>query len=293
MSNVSKISEVKQLLSHEKIVERMALSMNNNQSKMAQFQSSLLQAIGANEKLQECNGITIIQSALVAASLNLPIDPNLGFAYIIPYKDKKKGMVAQFQMGYKGFIQLALRSKTIKNLNTIEIREGELVNRDMLTGEIEFAWIDDESMRIKKPVIGYAAFVRTHDGFEKTIYASRESVEAHAKKYSQSYRKGWGPWVDDFNSMALKTMVKRLLTTWAQLSVSSELANAAKHDQAVIDEEGNLAYLDNDKGLEEDWDGIDENEIKEKARESEIEEVASKVKMPKAGKATKTEEKEV
>lgn len=195
--------------------------------------------------LKDADPNSIISSAVVAATLDLPIDQNLGFAYIVPY-NSKEGKKAQFQMGYKGYIQLAMRTGQYKTINAIEIYEGEIKKVNRLTGEIEFN--DDEAMIDRDIVAGYIAYFKLLNGFEKTIYMSKDEMEKHAKKYSQSYssKKDWvvnsSLWSTDFDGMAIKTVMKRLLSKYGILSI--EMQSAINNDQAVMND--NVPeYVDN------------------------------------------------
>lgn len=211
------------------------------------FVNNVVALVSNNANLQECAPMSLIYAALKATALNLPLDPNLGFAYIIPYKNNKKGVTeAQFQIGYKGLIQLAIRSGQFLLINVTDIREGELKGEDILTGEMSFSRVPD---RESKPVVGYAAFFRLTNGFSKTMYMTVGEVKAHAGRYSQTYsskneyiRKA-SKWATDFDAMAKKTVLKLLLSKYAPLSV--EMQNAIQNDQAVIDDQGEAQYLDN------------------------------------------------
>jgi len=201
------------------------------------FVTSVLSVCNSNNLLRNATTESIYSSALMAATLDLPINANLGFAYIIPYKNKGVD-VAQFQVGYKGFIQLAQRSGQFKTIACTAIYEGQIVSENPLTGyEFDFNVKSDK-------VIGYVAFIKLLNGFEKTIYWSKEKVEKHAKKFSQSYKGGYGIWKDDFDSMALKTVIKDILSKWSPLSI--EMQNAIVSDQAVLDENLNPSYTDNE-----------------------------------------------
>lgn len=195
-----------------------------------QFTTSLVTAVNENTKLAECEPQSVITAALTAASMDLPINQNLGFAYLIPYKNKDSN-VCQFQMGYKGFVQLAQRSGFYKTINAEDVREGELVKIDHLSGEAEFDWIDDDKEREKAKIVGYVAYFKLLNGFEKSIYWSIEKCEAHAKKFSKSFKFGGGLWRDDFDSMAKKTVLKQLLSKFGPLS--TQLQEAISKDQTV------------------------------------------------------------
>ena len=213
-----------------------------------------LTALVANEStLQECQPYTLMFAALKATALNLPLDKSLGMAFVIPYNDNRNGIkVAQFQLGYKGYKQLALRSGQFAIVpNATEIKEGELKSRNRLTGDCKFEFIDDDAERAKKKTIGYASYFRLLNGAESTFYMSIEEMEAHALRYSQTYRskdsrtKAASKWTTDFDDMAKKTVIKLNLSRNAPLSV--EMADALKADQSVQYEDGKYEYMDNEQ----------------------------------------------
>lgn len=206
-----------------------------------EFISNITTVVSNNSSLQKCDTGSILSAGLTASSLNLPLSPTLGFAYVIPYGSK-----AQFQIGWKGLVQLAIRTGQYQGLGCDVVREGEYLGRDKLTGEPTFAFNDD----LSKPIIGYYSYLKLVNGFTKIVYWSKEKCEKHARKYSKSYGTGYSTdnWTNMFDTMALKTVVKQLITKWGIMSV--ELQEAIKKDQAVIDEKGNIAYLDNE--VEED-----------------------------------------
>lgn len=196
-----------------------------------QFVTSLVAAANANKALNGCKPESVVSAALIAASMDLPINQNLGFAYLIPYKNKD-GEVCQFQMGYKGFIQLAQRSGFYKTINASEVKEGEIVKFDRLSGEIEFNWIDNQVEREKAPTVGFVAYFRLLNGFEKSLYMTVDELNAHAKKYSKNFAKyGSGLWSDDFDSMAKKTVLKLLISKFGPLN--TQLQKAIQEDQTV------------------------------------------------------------
>ncbi|MEG0431023.1 MAG: recombinase RecT [Anaerovoracaceae bacterium] len=197
------------------------------------FISSIINVTNGNDKLIKADPLTIISAAAIAASLDLPIDPNLGFAYIIPYGGK-----AQFQMGYRGYIQLAMRTGQYKTINACEVYEGELQAINRFTGEIELG------EKISDVVIGYLAYFKLLNGFEKYLYMSKKEVEDHAKLYSKSFFIQSGRWQSDFDKMAIKTVLKLLLSKYGILSIDMKMETALKSDQAVVkeDEEGNQTF---------------------------------------------------
>jgi recombination protein RecT len=216
------------------------------------FITSVLQIVSSNSDLSKADPLSVYNSAAMAATLDLPLNNNLGFAYIVPYKQKQPDgksykHVAQFQMGYKGYIQLAQRSGQYKAINATDVREGEIKNWNRMTGEITFEWIQDDEERLKKPVVGYAAYFQLHNGFEKTLFMSVRQLEAHGLRFSQTYKKGYGLWKDDFDSMALKTVLKMLLSKFGPLSI--DLQRAVVVDQAVINdaETQDVTYVDNEE----------------------------------------------
>lgn len=230
------------------------------------FVNNIVALVSNNTNLQTCEPMSVMFAGLKATALDLPLDPNLGFAYVIPYKNNRENKTeAQFQIGYKGFIQLAIRSGQFKTINVTEIREGELEVFDLLTGEMKFKAIAN---RLSSPVVGYAAYFRLSNGFEKTLYMTKEEVEVHAKKYSQTYSSKYektrenSKWSTDFDAMAKKTVVKLLISKYAPLSV--DMINAVSSDQAVITENGNR-YVDNN-----DIDEATAEEIRENANEITI-----------------------
>lgn len=201
------------------------------------FVNNITALVANNKQLQECDPQTIIYAGIKATALDLPLDPNLGLAYVIAYRNK--GMAeAQFQIGYKGFVQLAIRSGQFKTINVTDVREGELGEYDLLTGETNIKALPN---REKLKVVGYAAYFRLINGFEKTIYFTREDIEAHGRKYSKAY--GY-LWTSDFDSMAKKTVLKLLLSKYAPLSI--DMQTAVTSDQAIITENGyHYAEADN------------------------------------------------
>lgn len=232
------------------------------------FIASVLSVINSNGQLANADQNSIYTSALLAASLELPINPSLGFAYIVSYNTKQADgtykVMAQFQLGYKGFKQLALRSGQFKDLNETDVREGEIRKRDRLTGHIEFEWISNEKERLSKPVIGYVSFFELTNGFRSTFFMTVEEIEEHAKKYSQTYKKfGSGLWKDEKDSMSMKTVCKLHLSKKAPLSI--EMQRAVIADQAVIKHfdptgpeealEVEVEYVDNNETSEEKVEG--------------------------------------
>ena len=211
------------------------------------FISSLLTIFNSNAKLRECSPNSILSAAGIAAALKLPINPSLGFAYIVPYKGQ-----ATFQLGWKGFVQLAMRSGQYRTLNAGAVREGQIKEIDFITGEII------RGDKTSDEVVGYVAYMELINGFTKSLYMTVEDLQAHAAKYSMSYaydlrsgRKS-SVWSTNFDAMARKTVLKRLLNNFGVISIdqqSAALTTALQADQAVITEDG-FRYVDNECGEE-------------------------------------------
>ena len=215
--------------------------------KAQSFITSVLQLVSNNKLLQNADPISIYNSACVSAILDLPINQNLGFAYIVPYNESyqdvngqwQKRQVAQFMVGYKGFIQLAQRSGQFQTISATPIYDGQLIECNPLTG-----YVFDFTKKASEKVIGYAGYFKLLNGFEKTMYSSVDELTAHGRKYSQTFKRDSGVWKDNFDSMAIKTILKLMLSKYAPLSV--EMQKAVTIDQAVIrDETGtDIAYVD-------------------------------------------------
>lgn len=237
MSNLVTTQSLGGLLQNPKTTDRLKEILGKRAST---FSTSVLQIYNSNALLKNCEPQSILNAALIATTLELPINNSLGMAYIVPYGNK-----AQLQLGYRAFIQLAQRSGQFKRINTTDVRAGEIKVNNRLTGEIEFEWLED---REGKEVVGYVSFFELLNGYSHTLYMTKSEVEAHAKKYSQTYKKyGTGLWKDEFDSMAKKTVLKLLLSKFAPLSVEMQRAEIA--DQSVInDYDGDtidVDYVDN------------------------------------------------
>lgn len=229
------------------------------------FISSIVSAVQSTPALQECTSPSIVNAALLGEALNLSPSPQLGQFYMVPFDNKKKGCKeAQFQLGYKGYIQLAIRSGYYKKLNVLAIKEGELVRYDPLDEEVEVNLIDDDILREEAPTMGYFAMFEYENGFRKTLYWSKKKMLAHAEKYSFAFYKNGGAkslelleqgkipekdmwkyssfWFKDFDGMALKTMLRQLISKWGIMSI--DLQNAIDKDMAVIHEDGKTEYVD-------------------------------------------------
>lgn len=208
------------------------------------FISSVVSAVQTNPALSECTNSSILSAALLGHSLNLPQSPQIGMFYFVPFKDTKKGITeATFQLSYRGMLQLAMRSGQYKAINVTDIREGELVSYNPIEDTYEFTPETDIAKRNDLKIIGYYAYFEMVNGFKKGIYWPKEKVDAHAKKYSATYRKGYGLWSTDFDSMARKTLLRQLISKWGIMSVEMERAYVG--DQGVIREDGTVEYIDN------------------------------------------------
>ena len=213
------------------------------------FVANIMSAVSVNPMLQDCDAGTILSGGLLGESLNLSPSPQLGQFYLVPFNDKTRGKVATFQLGWHGYVQLAIRSGYYKKLNVLPVKQGELVRFNPLEEEIEINLIDNDTIREETPTIGYYAFFEYTNGFKKAIYWSKEKMEAHALKYSQGYRSDkknhteYTFWSKSFDDMAMKTMLRQLISKWGIMS--TEMQEAYVKDQAVIDEKGNVDYVDN------------------------------------------------
>ena len=228
------------------------------------FLVSLLNTVGGNTQLQQADAMSVLKAGAVAATLDLPIDPNLGFSYIVPYNSRGKNE-AQFQMGYKGFIQLAIRSAQYRKINVAELYEGQFISYDPITDTLEY----DINNKISDTVTHYIAYFKTVNGFDKYNVMSKDEIINHAKKFSKTYSSKYSPWVTNFESMAKKTVLKLLLSKFGILSIEMQIAQKA--DQAVIEEiDGEnieVEYVDNNELSESPIDVI---EIIDKEEDEEL-----------------------
>lgn len=275
MSNaIATVKSVDSMLKSPKIQERLKDMLDNNS---AAFCTSIINVINGNNMLQNADPQSIIKSAMVAASLKLPIDPNLGFAAIVPYKNKGVAE-AQFQIMYKGLTQLAIRSGQYETINVAEVYEDELESYDPFTGDVKFTSQDKWKMRYEADgkVIGYFAYFRLLTGFNKKLYLTKGEVEKHASTYSQSYKydkqKGYSSsrWSQDFDAMAKKTVLKQLLSKYGILSV--EMQSVMKFDQARVGgtiDNPQPEYIDNPEYEEPKGETV--NPFKENAVDTDFE----------------------
>lgn len=269
-TGVSVTTQVKQLISSDAVKKKFAEVLGQ---KAPQFLASITNTVAGSTQLKKCSANSIMSAAFVAATYDLPIDSNLGFSAIVPYNESiynpqtrqwDKVPKAQFQMMYKGFIQLAIRSGYYEKMNYAVVYEDELVKYNPITGEIEF--VTDFSQCTQRnagdesKVVGYYAWFRLKTGFSQELYMSTAAVDNHAKKYSQAYRydikegKKSSKWTTDFEAMALKTVIKLLLSKWGILSV--DMQRAIQDDQKIYDEDGNGTYGDNQPDIVEAQDAF-------------------------------------
>ncbi len=211
------------------------------------FLTSLLNTINGNKQLQQAVASSIMKAGAIAATLDLPIDPNFGYAYIVPYNNKEKNE-AQFQMGYKGFVQLAMRTGQYKKITVSELYDGQFKSYDPITDTLEY----DLNDKISDETTHYIAYFKLLNGFEKYFIMSKEEVEEHARKYSKTFNKSFSNWKTNFNGMAKKTVLKLLLSKFSIMSI--EMQTAQKADQAVIKDikDNNnieVEYVDNDNNF--------------------------------------------
>ena len=225
------------------------------------FVANITSVVSANPALQECEASTIVSAALLGESLNLSLSPVLGQVYIVPFHDRRNSRtVATFQVGYHGLIQLAIRSGQYKDLDAIEIREGEYKGRNHETGKPVFEFIEDDAVRENTPIVGYLAYFEMLNGFKKSVYFSQEKMLNHASQYSKAFNRQkyedlqagkipqsdmWkysSPWYTGFTGMALKTVLRQLLSKWAV--TSTELQTAIANDTAAINSDGSVDYVD-------------------------------------------------
>lgn len=231
----------------------------------AQFVSSVVSLVNADGNMQKAfleSPMTVIQSALKAATFDLPIDQNLGYAYLVPFNNYKKDlgvkkMECNFILGWKGMHQLALRTGAYKTINVVDIREGELKSYNRLTEEVDIQFIEDEDEREAKPVVGYVGYYRLVNGAEKTIYMSVKAIENHEKKFRKGQYQGQG-WRDDWDAMARKTVYRKLIGKWGVMSINyqtteegRQLADAMSNDiqaEETINAEFDVISVDKETG---------------------------------------------
>lgn len=248
------------LLNNNAIQETLKSTLKENSGA---FATSVMNLFNNDKLLQQCEPKAVLAEVLKAAALKLPVEKQLGFAYIIPYKDH--GIPKpQFQLGYKGYIQLAMRTGAYKYINADKVYEGELKSADKLTGAIDLT-----GEKISDKVIGYFAYIETLNGFSKTFYWTREQVIAHANRYSKSYKANSSIWKENFDEMAIKTVLRNLLSHYGVMSVEMSRAmsdeeipaesveSAAEDSEIVID---NTTLPDKETPVDEPQNASEDNE---------------------------------
>lgn len=255
MNEIIKKETVKTLLDSTSVKDRLFDILGKRAST---FATSVIQIMNNNRALADCEPNSVVGAAMTSATLNLPLNNSLGYAYIIPYNEKQPDNTylkkAQFQIGYKGFIQLAQRSGQFKTINAGDVKKGEIISRDRLTGEIDFQWHDDD-IRDKHATIGYFGYFRLLNGYEATLFMTMTEINAHGKKFSKTFAKNYGLWKTDLDAMAKKTVLKLLLSKYAPLSI--DMQTAVQTDQASFNDAKDtqdISYIDNEQDAEIDHD---------------------------------------
>ena len=268
---VAKTDENKKITFREFVLKKTENLMQPQEQQ--RFLSSIVSVMNNNPSIAECDKSSIVNCALLGEALKLPPSPQLGYFYMVPFNNTEKNCKeAQFQLGYKGYIQLAIRSGQYRNINVVAIKEGELKSYNPLTEELQITFIEDDEIREKTATIGYYAMLETISGFRKSIYWSKKKMLAHADKYSQSFhlhetttKKGYkivsyeeytknkekyekSPlyssfWYKDFDGMAFKTMLRQLISKWGIMSV--EIQKAYDNDMGIIRDDGSVDFSDN------------------------------------------------
>jgi len=277
----AKNMNIKQLMSNETIKKKFEEILGKGANS---FISSVT-TLATTTALQGCDPMTILSSAIAGASLNLPVNPTLGFACIVPF-NSKSGKQAQFQIMTKGFLQLALRSGQFLKINVNEVCEGVYKGVNVMTGDIDFS-----GEKKSDKIIGYVAYFQLINGFEKSLFMTKEQVENHAKKYSKTYNNTNSVWKLDFDAMAEKTVLKRLLSKYAPLSL--EMQTAVLSDQSKVNLNENLEvaefeYIDNETVAE-----TVAEEIKTENASVEINVPENSVKQKETKKVVYAEQKEI
>lgn len=267
-------------IKNEAVLKNISETLGS-ETKTKRFVASVISSVSLNPALQECQAPTIVSAALLGESLDLSPSPQLGHYYLVPFKDKKAGISnATFQLGYKGYIQLAIRSGQYKKMNVIAIKEGELIGYNPLDEELQVELIEDEYEREQRPTIGYYAMFELINGFRKTMYWSKRKMMAHAEKYSTAFKFNGGVetlkklengeipekelykyssfWFKDFDGMAFKTMLRQLISKWGIMSI--DMQSAYVNDMAFKDETGRVNYIENEADIESVTPVVVENE---------------------------------
>ena len=262
-----------------------------------EFITSITSAVNTNPALAECDPQTIISAALLGQSLHLKPSPQLGYFYMVPFNNRKKGTKeAQFQLGYKGLLQLAIRTSEYIDIDAIEIKEGEYKGRDKFTGRPKFEFVEDDDIRENLPVVGYMAYFEMKNGYIKRLYWSKTKMENHADTYSMAFdlekyhdlQEGKIPqseqwkyssfWYKNFDEMAKKTMLRQLLSKHGLLS--TEMQKAVESDQAVITKDLQPEYVDNENVIDNAAVEKEQTQSIEENAAPTVEEVIDQVNQP-------------
>ena len=253
------IDKLKNILAAQSVREQFEAVLKEN---AGAFVASIIDLYNTDRTLQMCDPKNVVMEALKAASLKLPINKQLGFAWIVPYRDGKTGQyIPTFQLGYKGYIQLCMRTGAYRYINADVVYEGELIKYDKLTGEIEI----DPTKKVSDKKIGYFAFIETLNGFRKTLYMSVEEVTKHAQQYSKSFGRENSVWATDFDAMALKTCLRLLLSKYGVMSVEMQRAYIEDSSDTVqladeaIQSEDDVFKMEADVIVEQETDEEAEN----------------------------------
>ncbi len=253
-------------------VQDNILSTLGSVARTKTFTAALISAVSTNKDLQECDGVSVISAALLGESLNLSPSPQLGHYYMVPFGDHGSTVKkATFQLGYKGYIQLAIRSGQYKKLNVVAVKDGELKSFNPFTEDIEVEPIEDPDEREKSETIGYYAMFELVNGFKKCMYWSKAKMKAHAEKYSMGYKahKGYTFWEKDFDGMAFKTMLRQLISKWGIMSI--QMQSAFANDMAyrdTLEETEQPHYADNAETIDADTGEVVENSATENETEA-------------------------
>jgi len=242
----SQVTTIGNYLNNDKIKKFLESMLKE---RTGSFITSMVSLVNLNKNLQDCTPQSLTMCGLKAASMGLALDPNLGHAYPVPYKDNRRGITeAQFQMGYKGYVQLAMRTGQYRKIVVTDIRYGELLKNDPITETYEFSPILDEVKREAAAIIGYYTMIELHNGYKKELYWPIDRIMTHAKRYSKGFNRADGSWSTNKHEMCCKTMLRQIIPKWGPMSI--EMQQAFQADMGVIhyDEESNqevIEYIDN------------------------------------------------
>lgn len=265
------VEQLKSILNAESVQAQFKNALDKNSGP---FIAGVIDLFSTDTYLQKCQPGKVVAECLKAAVLKLPINKSLGFSYIVPYKDKDGNQQPQFQIGYKGLIQLAMRTGQYKTINADAVYEGELRKVNKLTGEIDFT-----GEKTSDKIVGYFAYIETINGFAKTLYMSKEDVTAHAKRFSKSYNMKSSAWATDFDAMAKKTVIRNLLSHYGFLSI--EMANAIDNDNTADNNSDEIAAHANKKNV--DFDLAEEVKDPEPVEATQDQEQQQESEQPKQG----------